>query len=251
MNIYTIYIMFSIPSTTIEYENTKTELCKIGEKYGTDKSPYNNKKFIHGGEGHRHPYTCYYDSIFKNLKNKNITFAEIGILLGDSIRMWREYFTKAKIIGLNDVLDKHNTNVSNCSFEHIDVKSVNSITNIFDKYKKFDIIIDDASHKFNDQINVINVAYKYLNDNGILIIEDIFEDKNIFMKYNCEKYANMSFFDENQKKQALNLSIENLYLKNIENISHHYKTIEFVSVRHNNSYTPGWNNNKLLILKKN
>ena len=49
----------------------------------------------------------------------------------------------------------------------------------------------------------------------------------------------------------LNLSIENLYLKNIENISHHYKTIEFVSVKHNNSYTPGWNNNKLLILKKN
>jgi len=46
-------------STIIDYENTKTELCKIGAKYGTDKSPYNTKSFVHGGVGHRHPYTCF------------------------------------------------------------------------------------------------------------------------------------------------------------------------------------------------
>jgi len=245
---YIIYIMNSI---TINYNNTKTELCALGEKFGTDKSPYNKKNFIHGGEGHRHPYTCYYDTLFKDIKNKNIVFAEIGILRGDSIRMWREYFTKAKIVGLNNFLNKDNTNISNCFFDVIDVKYMDSITNIFDKHGKFDIIIDDASHKFNDQINIINIAHKYLNDNGILIIEDVFEDKNIFMRYNCERYSNMSFFDENQKKQALNLSIENLYFKNMEKILHHYKTVEFISVRHNNSYTPGWNNNKLLVLKKN
>ncbi len=243
--------MNSIKSIKINYNDTKTELCKLGEKYGTDKSPYNKKPFIHGGEGHRHPYTCYYDTIFKNNKDRNIVFAEIGILRGDSIRMWREYFTKAKIFGFNNILNKDNTNVQNCSFDVIDVKYTNSITNVFHKHGKFDIIIDDASHKFNDQINIINVAHNYLNKNGILVIEDIFEDKNIFMKYNCEKYKDMSFFNEHQKREALNSSIENLYFLNIKNILHHYKSVEFISVRHNNNYTPGWNNNKLLVLKKN
>ena len=60
----------------------------MGEKYRTDKSPFNNKPFVHGGKGHRHAYTCFYDSIFNNIKNNKLKILEIGLLFGDSIKCW-------------------------------------------------------------------------------------------------------------------------------------------------------------------
>tara|TARA_B110000261_G_C13095633_1_gene361728 strand:- start:653 stop:874 length:222 start_codon:yes stop_codon:yes gene_type:complete len=71
--------------------------------------------------------------------------------------------------------------LNNCIFDIIDVTNDTSIINSFNKYGPFDIIIDDATHKFNEQIRVINQAWKYLKPNGYLIIEDIFENKNTFM----------------------------------------------------------------------
>ena len=67
------------------------ELCMIGKKFQTDKSPFNETM-------HRHPYTLFhfYFSIF--LRFKRINLAEIGILNNSSIKMWREYFP-AKIFG--------------------------------------------------------------------------------------------------------------------------------------------------------
>ena len=41
---------------------------------------------------------------------------------------------------------------------------------------KYDIIIDDSTHIFEHQINVINECFKYLNKDGILIIEDIYKN---------------------------------------------------------------------------
>ena len=43
-----------------------------------------------------------YDELFSKLRNKKITFVEIGILGGGSLFMWREYFgKKARIIGID------------------------------------------------------------------------------------------------------------------------------------------------------
>ena len=38
------------------------------EKHGTDKSPFNTKPFVHAGPGDRHPYTCFYNDMFNNIK---------------------------------------------------------------------------------------------------------------------------------------------------------------------------------------
>ena len=70
----------------------KTNLCNLGKKFQTDKSPYNSVL-------HRHPYTGIYDLLFSSLKDKKINIAEIGILNNASIQMWRDYFTNAQIFG--------------------------------------------------------------------------------------------------------------------------------------------------------
>jgi hypothetical protein len=237
-------------SKTINYENKKTELCRLGEKYGTDKSPFNTRRFIHGGPGHRHPYTCFYNDIFSNIKSNKLKILEIGILEGKSIYMLNEYFQNSNIIatdnvhGMKDELNK----LRNVTFDHIDVNNINSIENICSKYGPFDIIIDDSSHKFNDQIRVIETTFKYVNKGGVLIIEDIMEDKNIFLKYNNEIYRTMTYFNKEDAVLANKVSIEELY--NLKLKEEYKKCGTFYTLRHNNSYTPGWNNNKILVFSK-
>lgn len=43
-----------------------------------------------------------YDLIFKDYRNKKITFVEIGILGGGSLFMWRDFFgPQTRIIGID------------------------------------------------------------------------------------------------------------------------------------------------------
>lgn len=232
--------MKNINSHTINYNNLKTELCVLGEKYGTDKSPYNNKLFVNNNPPNRHPYTCFYESIFNNLRHKDIKILEIGVLFGDSIQCWREYFTKAHIIGvdISNYSEKIINSLDNCIFDNIDVRDENSIINILKKYGPFDIIIDDSSHKFNDQIRIINNAYKYLNSDGYLIIEDIFENKETFIDYNEE----ISIDD--------NVPVEEFYNSKIKNILDEFRETTFFTLKHDNMYSSGWNNSKLLLFNK-
>ena len=72
-------------------------LFDIAKKYPTSKND--------------HEYIQFYETYFHNFRNKDINILEIGIERGDSLRMWREYFTKAKICAI-DILDR-NINVDN------------------------------------------------------------------------------------------------------------------------------------------
>ena len=201
----------------------KSELCNLGKKFGTDKSPYNEKL-------HRHPYTPIYNLIFNNLKHKKFNFAEIGILNNKSIRMWREFFPNAIIYGfefdeeliINAKLDK----LHNVFYKKIDVKDKISINSSFAKTnKKFDIIIDDSTHDFVDQINIIKNTLPYLNTDGTLIIEDIPKNKN---EYSEEKFFN-------------SLKNELIY----------FDFFNFIDCDHLNKFSKGWNNDRILVLVKN
>ena len=82
----------------INYKSNSSELCEIGKKYDTDKSSQrNNITDIR----HCHPYTLFYDGLFKNKKNETLKIAELGILNGESLLMWKEYFTNAEIYGFD------------------------------------------------------------------------------------------------------------------------------------------------------
>ena len=62
-------------------------LFNIGKKYPTSK---NITGFIE-----------IYEFYFNQLKEKDINILEIGIDNGDSLRLWRDYFTRANICGLD------------------------------------------------------------------------------------------------------------------------------------------------------
>ena len=165
-------------SIKINTTNYISELCELGGKYNTDKSQFNKI-------GHRHSYTAIYNILFSQFRDKEFNFAEIGILDNASIKMWRDYFKYAHIDGFdydNDLIlkaEKHKLN--NVNYHFVDVNNTKSINDAFRKTSKtYDIIIDDSTHFFDHQVNIINTTKDYLNKGGFLVIEDIYTKKKSY-----------------------------------------------------------------------
>ena len=74
---------------SIDSSNYLSELCLLGEKYGTDKSVYNSKS------KHQHSYTPIYNILLNHLKNSDIRVAELGVAESASLKMFREFFKNA------------------------------------------------------------------------------------------------------------------------------------------------------------
>jgi hypothetical protein len=141
------------------------KLSELALKHGTDKW------------GH-HWYTDKYEKILAHLKNKAIKLLEIGVggyeypdRGGQSLKMWKEFFPKAQIFGL-DYFDK-----SKLQEDRIKIfkgsQSDEAILNQIKNYcKELHVIIDDGSHKCFDQITSFKNLFPWMDANGIYIIED-------------------------------------------------------------------------------
>ena len=122
-----------INSIMINSTNSITDLCKLGVKYPTDKSPYviNNTP---NGSGHRHPYTSVYNILFSTLRYKKIKLSEIGILDNMSMTCWREYFTNADLFGFDykqEYIDlSRKSNLDETIYDYINIKEELSLIHI-------------------------------------------------------------------------------------------------------------------------
>jgi len=208
----------------INYKSNSSELCEIGKKYDTDKSSQRNNVT---DVRHCHPYTLFYEGLFKNKKDETLKIAELGILDGASLLMWKEYFSNSEIYGFeydNNLINnfKQNFNNDRVTLSNIDVTNKDSIVKAFSELNiLYDIIIEDTTHQFEDQIKVIENTYQYLKPGGILIIEDIFKSYN-----------------------------ENDYINRLTPILEQFQDYYFIELDHINRNSTGWNNDKLFVLIK-
>lgn len=198
-----------------------TDLCELGVKYPTDKSPLNKESSLH-----KHAYTAIYNLLFASLRYKPIKLAEIGIYHNMSMCCWRDFFPSATLYGLEfNQAFIHNAlgyNLDNTAYFSIDVNNKNSIQAAFDNLgATMDIIIDDSTHQPHHQINVIESCLNYLNSGGYLVIEDLF------------KRVDTKIFSE--------------VLDNMKNVVSDYF---FIDANHENRYSAEWDNDRLLIIVK-
>ena len=208
-------------SITLDSTNCRTTLCDLCVKFGTDKSPFT------GGGGHRHPYTAPYSLLFEPLKNKPIKFAEIGVFRGASILVWRNFFTKARIYGFdNDYQNMESIramNIPGVNLDIMDARKPESIEAGFSKYmadgELFDVILDDALHDPSQQVVTIRTCLKMLKQGGLLIVEDIFRDRPE------DPYIEVM----NEMKPLISFST-------------------FIVCDHKDRFSPGWNNDKILVI---
>lgn len=212
----------NIRSKFIDYESKSTELCHIGAKYDTDKSSQRKNP---NSYRHCHPYTLFYDSLFNIIKDDSLKIAEIGIYKGSSILMWQDYFKNSIIDGYEydkSMIEEFNNNFSRerINIHEINIKDKNSINKSLGD-KLYDIIIEDSTHEFDDQVRFIKNAFKNLKCGGTMVIEDI-------------------FISENEKR----------YYDELKPILHLFEDIYFVTLDHKNKISTGWNNDKLLVIVK-
>lgn len=155
------------------------DLCTLAKSYGVDKCP-----------AIRHSYTPAYHTILNGLRDTIKLVLEIGIgnapLMvpivgrtykpGASLRMWRDYFPGAQIIGcdiLESVLFKEeriNTVIADQSNE-TSLKTLVAYTKTFGEYT--DLIVDDGSHIVEHMRLSFKVLWVSVRPGGLYIIEDI------------------------------------------------------------------------------
>lgn len=152
------------------------ELTAIGTKYkdSTDKvpaTPYWRK----------HTYTEFYGPFFQHLRDKPITFLEIGVRWGGSALMWYEYFPHASLYFIDVDLKQLKVKLPNDPRVHVyegDAYSKGTIQKLFGSIK-FDIIIDDGSHIPSHQSFVLNEYRSVLKENGMILIEDFWDKAQV------------------------------------------------------------------------
>jgi cephalosporin hydroxylase len=112
----------------------------------------------------------------KKIKDKELKILEIGIADGQSLLIWSDYFKNSIIVGIDihkiDVEEK-NLNKKNIRVHQGSQSDKKFINEIINQYGNFDIIIDDGLHTKYAAKQMVDVAFKYLNDGGYYIIEDL------------------------------------------------------------------------------
>lgn len=130
-------------NSIIDWALPSDELTRLANKYGSDKG---NRVFG------RHYYTRIYQKFLSNLRHAPIKLLELGLRhpmeesysAVASLRMWRDYFPKARLIGF-DIDNFSDACLSNCCILQGDMSSRMDLSQLF-TLGPFDIIIDDASH---------------------------------------------------------------------------------------------------------
>jgi len=169
------------------------KLIDILNKKGYNTDKHTNHNYIQG----------YYDEAFMPYKEQNINFLEIGILAGESMKLWHDYFINAKnIVGI-DIFARVSRPQVESNLRDFDVKlhAINShgdgdfitgsaegdeqkLKDFKKHYGGFDIIIDDGHHRASSQINTYNRFSDLMNKDGLYIIEDIIQESVSEIKEN-------------------------------------------------------------------
>jgi hypothetical protein len=159
----------------IDRPQARENLTDLADRFGSDK----------GSTKHR--YTELYHMLFHPYRDRAINFLEMGLLIGGpehgvsadretkdlpSVRMWLEFFPKAKIHGL-DISDFSWFSHPRFAFHRCDMDDRANIAVAAKGMPKFDIIIDDASHASHHQQNGFLTLWPQLASGGLYIIEDL------------------------------------------------------------------------------
>jgi hypothetical protein len=125
-----------------------------------------------GDKGTAHNYLPTYEKYMT--RTDGVTVLEIGVMRGHSIKMWNEFFTNSRIIGIDITLvnvEFHLENVFKC-----DGTSAAQVDALMPGLT-FDYVIDDGSHFVTDQLASLDVFLPRMNPGGVYFIEDIAGDE--------------------------------------------------------------------------
>ena len=134
------------------------DIVALGNKYGTDKG--------------KHRYLEHYQTHLGGLRDEEFNLLEIGIYQGASLRMFRDYFHKARIVGLDikevDLsAERRITTYQGSQADPAVLQKINS------EVGPFQVVIDDGSHRMQHVRKSFEILFPLLEDGGWYVIEDL------------------------------------------------------------------------------
>ncbi len=130
-----------------------------------------------------HSYIGVYEELLMPYRNTAKNILEIGLMSGESLRMWTEYFSgdvygmdcsETPIDGLADLRPIIAEGFKVCIG---DATSAADIDKFFEDIK-FDVVIDDGNHITQCQVQTFEILKNKMNEGGMYIIEDISDIDN-------------------------------------------------------------------------
>lgn len=188
---------------------SQNELSLLCDLYGSDKGTTCGRT--------AHTYTSVYEYLFRDIRSEVKLVFECGLGTnnpnipsnmgingrpGASLRVWRDYFPNAHVIGVDidkDILFSENR----IETGYIDQTSPETIIAFFnsldEKHRNnFDIMIDDGLHGFDATKCLFENSFSQVKTNGIYIIEDVYDNdvltfKGYFKQYFTENEALVNY----------------------------------------------------------
>lgn len=122
--------------------------------------------------GKIHTYLETYDRLFEPFRN-GCTFMEIGLAMGDSLKLWDRYFENSVIVGVDisivfELPTKYKNEV------HV-IQADATKPEFLEKIKdyEFSIVVDDGGHMEDQQVATFNLLKPFMKKNSIYLVEDI------------------------------------------------------------------------------
>jgi GT2 family glycosyltransferase/glycosyltransferase involved in cell wall biosynthesis len=121
-------------------------------------------------------YLDEYNRLFAPYRDQPIHMLEIGIQNGGSLEIWSKYFAQAATLTGCDI----NPNCAKLTYADPRVSVVvgdantdKSAAEILRHSPRFDVILDDGSHRSSDIVRSFARYFPVLNDGGIFVAEDL------------------------------------------------------------------------------
>jgi hypothetical protein len=125
-----------------------------------------------------HDYLKFYEKHISKFKDSLTNMLEIGVYQGDSIRMWRDYFSTGNLVAI-DILDLSHIQLPNTFIKVCDQAERDQLQELVNStFDKFDIIIDDGGHMMHQQQISLGYLFPFLNSGGVYVIEDLHTSGN-------------------------------------------------------------------------
>jgi hypothetical protein len=169
------------------HKNERSLLATLCDKYGSDKGSLTDKG--HPYPFQPHSYADFYSCLFDHCRFTITHVFECGIgtnnpklpssmgpkgIPGASLRVWRDYFPNAQIIGADidrAILFKE----ERIRTFYVDQTSRDSVVRLAGDIGTvdFDFMLDDGLHEFDAGICLFENIIGHLSNTGIYIIEDV------------------------------------------------------------------------------
>ena len=144
----------------------RMDLTELAQEFGSDKWG-------------THRYTPHYQHHFAHLRDRHMLVLELAIggyareaQGGASLRMWKWFFPRAQIVGV-DIKDKSFVNEPRIRAFQGSQTNRALMRRIVKRYGAPTIVIDDGSHRPPHVIKSFAVLFPMLEDGGLYVIEDI------------------------------------------------------------------------------